>query len=201
MDMDLSSFFREIVRILGRRLPWTVAFALCFFIGILSGIVIDKPSSVEYYYLDYCDVYVYRIFSGSAWGIFLDRTMNGALFLLPSVLLAVSVFFVPLQGLLVFYKGFVFGSVTVILFSVYRFSGFAIWLIVLLPQVLLFAAVHVALSVIAFDCGCENRGGNVVRKLKEFAVWLLAAAAAALLCAVMEFLSVCLVFRPVARIL
>ena len=200
--MNLSAYFVEVSGILRKRLLPVIVFSGLFLVGILSGIVIDKPVAIEYYYLDYCDEYVYRIFSAPVWSIFPTRILNCILFLVPAVLISLCVFCIPLQGILVFYKGFVFGSVTVILFSVYKFSGFIIWLLVLLPQTLLFAAICIVFSVLAFDCGLENRGrkccwGGVADCCRH----LLFAACASGICALIEFLTVCLIFRPVSGIL
>ena len=85
----------------------TVVFIALFVIGILSGIVIEKPASIECYYLNYCDNYIYRIFSESSGGIFVDRLLSSAFFIVLTIPLALSIFCVPLQGILVFYKGFV----------------------------------------------------------------------------------------------
>ena len=199
--MNLLCILREIGASVKKRFVVTVIFFALFVIGILSGIVIEKPASIECYYLNYCDNYIYRIFSESSGGIFVDRLLSSAFFIVLTIPLALSIFCVPLQGILVFYKGFVFGTVTVILFSVYRFSGFLVWLVVLLPQVLLFSAAYVVLSVLAFDCGSENRLRRDFGCMRGFLVYLLLAAIAALLCALLEFLVVCLIFRPVSKVL
>lgn len=148
--------------ILRKRLLPVVVFSGLFLVGVLSGIVIDKPVAIEYYYLDYCDEYVYRIFSASVWSIFLARILNCILFLVPTLLISLCIFCIPLQGILIFYKGFVFGSITVILFSVYKFSGFIIWLLVLLPQTLLFAAIYIVFRRWRLIAGLKTAGGNVV---------------------------------------
>lgn len=199
--MNLLCILREIGAQLKKRLIVTIVFIALFVIGILSGIVMDKPLSIECYYLNYCDNYIYRIFSESSGGILVDRLLSSAFFIVLTIPLALTVFCVPLQGILVFYKGFVFGTVTVILFSVYRFSGFLVWLIVLLPQVLLFSAVYIILSVLAFDCGCENRLRRDFYCVRVFFIYLLMAALAAFICALLEFLVVCLIFRPVSKVL
>lgn len=199
--MNLLFLLREIATCIKKRMIVLIVFITLFGIGLFSGIVIDKPNVIECYYLNYCDNYVYRIFSESPGGIFLDRISGSAIFILLVFPLALSVFCVPLQAFLVFYKGFVFGSVTVILFSVYRFSGFLIWLVILLPQTLLFAAIYVVLSVLAFDCGCESRTCGNLAGIRNFIIYAAAAFVAALLCALFEFLVVCLLFRPLSKVL
>ena len=82
--MNLSAYFVEVSGILRKRLLPVVVFSGLFLVGILSGIVIDKPVAIEYYYLDYCDEYVYRIFSAPVWSIFPARILNCILFLVPA---------------------------------------------------------------------------------------------------------------------
>lgn len=60
--MNLSAYFVEVSGILRKRLLPVVVFSGLFLVGILSGIVIDKPVAIEYYYLDYCDEYVIGFF-------------------------------------------------------------------------------------------------------------------------------------------
>lgn len=199
--MNILFLLSDIGSQLKKRLVVFITFSIMFVIGVMSGIIIDKPVAIDCYYLNYCDNYIYRIFSESPGGIFTDRILTSALFIALVIPTALSIYCVPLQGLLVFYKGFVFGSVTVILFSVYRFSGFLVWLLVLLPQTLLFAIVYIILSVLAFDCGCENRSRRDFHYMKTFFVYFLTAIIAALLCALVEFLFICFIFRPVSKVL
>ena len=200
--MNFLFLLRETGAVIRRRPIATIAFSAMFVIGIMCGILIDKPSAIECYYLNYCDNYIYRIFSESPGGIFLDRLLGSAFFLILVVPSALTIFCVPLQGFLVFYKGFVFGTVTVILVSVYKFSGFLVWLIVLLPQTLLFSLVYILISVIAFDCARESRcRGGGCGGIRDFLIYLLVAAVAAVVCALLEFLIVCLIFRPVSKVL
>ncbi len=199
--MNLPFLLRDVGSQLKRHWIASILFGATFVIGILVGMFIRKPAAIEVYYLDYCDNYIYRIFSEAPGGIFVDRILSSLFFLVLALPAALSVFCTPLQGILVFYRGFVFGSVTVILFPVYRFTGFLVWLIVLLPQTLLFAATYLVLSVLAFDCGWENHSRRDFCGMKKFFVYLIVAVVAALLCALLEFLIVCLIFRPFSKVL
>lgn len=199
--MKLLLLLREAGTCLKKHLITFSILVIMFGIGIISGIVLDKSVAIECYYVNYCDNYVYRIFSEFPGGIFIDRAIVSVVYIALVFPLAFSVYFVPLQGFLIFYRGFVFGSVTVILFSVYHFSGFLIWLIILLPQTLLFAAIYVTLSVLAFDCGGECRGRRDFCGMGGFVVYAVVALIASLLCALLEFLVIFLIFRPVSKIL
>lgn len=86
--------------------------------------------------------------------------------------------------------------------GVFSHSGFLVWLIVLLPQTLLFSLVYILISVIAFDCARESRcRGGGCGGIRDFLIYLLLAAVAAVICALLEFLIVCLIFRPVSKVL
>ena len=75
--MNFLFLLRETGAVIRRRPIATIAFSAMFVIGIMCGILIDKPSAIECYYLNYCDNYIYRIFSESPGGIFLDRLRLG----------------------------------------------------------------------------------------------------------------------------
>lgn len=170
-----------------------VFFAAMLLIGVMCGIVIKKSAAIQKYYLSDCERYISRVYAGSIFGILCDRVLGGLVFILLTLPLFFSAFCLPLQAALLFYKGFVFGTVGGILFSVYRFSGFSVFLIVLLPQFLLFSVFYLVFSISAFDAGIIKRGGL----LKELA----AAAAFCAVCAAAELLLICLIFRPVSKIL
>ena len=80
--MNFLFLLRETGAVIRRRPIATIAFSAMFVIGIMCGILIDKPSAIECYYLNYCDNYIYRIFSESPGGIFLDRLLGSAFFLI-----------------------------------------------------------------------------------------------------------------------
>ena len=197
--MNSLFLLREIGFILKKRLTSVIVFCTMFVIGIMCGIVIEKSVTIYRYYLNYCDNYIYRIFSESPSGILLDRVLSSAFFLLLTIPTAFCIFYLPVQALLIFYKGFIFGTVTVILISVYKFSGFLVWLIILLPQTLLFAAVYICFSVIAYDFVRERRCRGT--GIKELFTYFLIALLSSLVCALIEFLLVCLIFRPVSKVL
>ena len=59
--MNFLFLLRETGAVIRRRPIATIAFSAMFVIGIMCGILIDKPSAIECYYLNYCDNYIYRI--------------------------------------------------------------------------------------------------------------------------------------------
>lgn len=199
--MNFPLLFHEVCCTLKNRLLFLILFSAMFVIGIISGFVLDKPRAIECYYLSYCDNYVCRVYSQSPFRLFFDRIFHSFLFLLLAVPAALTVFFLPFQMLVVFYRGFIFGYVTVILFSVYRFGGFMVWLVVLLPQTLLFSALYIVVSALAFDCASENLRAKNLCAAGRFFRFLILAAIGVLLCAALEFLIVCIIFRPLSKLL
>ena len=53
--MNFLFLLRETGAVIRRRPIATIAFSAMFVIGIMCGILIDKPSAIECYYLNYCD--------------------------------------------------------------------------------------------------------------------------------------------------
>lgn len=90
--MNSLFLLREIGFILKKRLMSVIVFCTMFVIGIMCGIVIEKSVTIYRYYLNYCDNYIYRIFSESPSGILLDRVLSSAFFLLLTIPTAFCIF-------------------------------------------------------------------------------------------------------------
>lgn len=175
-------------------------FISMFIIGIMCGVIIKQPETIEEYYTQYAEEYVGRVYVGSIGGIFVDRLLGALVFFASGVLTACFVWFVPLQGFFVFYKGFVFGTTVEILLSVYGFGGFLIFLTVLLLQTLILAFGYVVLSVCAFDFG-KNRGIKECDGVYNLVCILVGSGILVLCSAIVELIGVCLIFRPISKLL
>lgn len=175
-------------------------FLIMFVIGIMCGIIIKQPESIEEYYARYAEEYVGRIYIGSIGGILADRLLGAVVFFAASVLTACFVWFIPLQVFFVFYKGFVFGATTEILFAVYGFGGCLVFLTVLLWQTLILAFGYAVTSVCVFDFG-KNRGIQDCDGKYNLVCILTSGAILVLCAAIVEIVGVCLFFRPISKVL
>lgn len=152
------SIGKNCLHILKSRLLCVTIFLTTFVIGVMCGVVLKKQVSIEKYYLNYAGKYLSQVFTASIGGIILKRMLSALLFLAFSSLLCVSPLFVPLQCCLLFCKGFAYGALTVALFSTSALNGFFVFLLVLLPQTICFAAIGSAESALFFDYSLGARG-------------------------------------------
>ena len=133
----------------------------------------------------------------SVFRLFFRRLISVVLLLLLIVPLYFTVYYLPAAFLLVFFKGYTFGIVTVILLSTYGIGGFFIFLICALPTALLtFALLAIACTLGGEICkkrppACGNGG-----IFCSFLLLLIGATA----CALAEILLVTIIFRPVSKI-
>lgn len=193
----LFSCFKEAIGVLRKRKAWLISFGAAILTGVVLGLVLPKPASVRQYYLTYCRAYTDGIFVSSVFRLFFRRLISVVLLLLLIVPLYFTVYYLPAAFLLVSFKGYTFGIVTVILLSSYGIGGFFIFLICAFPTALL------TFALLAIAC---TLGGEICRKRPpacgnggifcSFLLLLIGATA----CALAEILLVTIIFRPVSKI-
>ncbi|MGN1052312.1 MAG: hypothetical protein ACI4SH_02855, partial [Candidatus Scatosoma sp.] len=111
--------------------------------------------------------------------------------------LFLTVFYLPLSVLTVFFKGFTFGVITAVLFSEFGVSGFFIWLICAFPEAaFLFAVLCVTCAAAGEFCAKKPD----FSRCSEWLPYVLFLVLCAALCAVLECLLTAVIFRPVSRI-
>lgn len=170
-----------------------VALFLCLS-GIMCGIIIGQNSFLLDYFLDYCDNYLYNIFSPSIglFRVFINRLIRGTFSLLLILGCCFSLFVLPAVGIFLFTVGYSFGSLIVILPSVYGIQGFFVLLLVVLPQFLLSQGIVVLLLPISvYFCRCR-----IFRYPKTLLFFLLTSLVFFAACAALECLIVLIFFRP-----
>ena len=111
----LFTCFKEAIGVLRKRKAWLLSFGAAILTGVVLGLVLPKPASVRQYYLTYCRAYTDGIFVSSVFRLFFRRLISVVLLLLVIVPLYFTVYYLPAAFLLVFFKGYTFGIVTVIL--------------------------------------------------------------------------------------
>lgn len=193
----LFSCLTEVLAAIKKHKIRAILFAAVIVSGILLGVILPKQTSVKQYYLTYCRTYTQRVFSSSVFALLFRRLISSVLLFVLVVPLYFTVIYLPVACLIVFFKGFTFGMVTVILVSSFGVSGFFIWLICALPvAVFLFVALCAACAAAGEFC---NKKPDFSR-CSDMLPYFLFLSFCALGCALLEFVLVALVFRPVSKI-
>ena len=193
----LFSCLTEVLTAIKKHKIRAILFAAAIVAGILLGVILPKQTSVKQYYFTYCRTYTQRVFSSSVFALFFRRLFSSILLFLLVVPLFFTVFYLPIACFVVFFKGFTFGVVTVILISSFGVSGFFIWLICALPvAVFLFVALCAACAAAGEFCNKKPDFSRCSDLLPYFLFLLLCA----LVCALLEIVLIALIFRPASKI-
>ncbi len=171
------------------RSKWRLLFCLTLFlVGILCGVVFSKPYVIYRFYMQRCEDYISKIFDTdySVWKIFFGRLFSCMAVYGACLLLALfPCGFLP-SFLLAFCKGYTFVGWIQCLFPIYGFNGAIVFVVIVLPQTLLFTA---ALCYAVVFCKCVSACEMTLQK------YLLVGAALILLAALLEFLVVAVFYR------
>ena len=175
---------------------------LIFIAGIICGIVIEKPLSLDIYFRDYCGDFIFKIVNKdqSVFSLFFARLINHILMFGACLFLAISVWCIPVPVIIIFYKGFIFGTVCVIMVTVYSFSGIFIFIVVYVPQQLLFTTVLIFCVCPALDNALNNKRDRCI-SLRGFFDIALFALIAVVLIAALELVEILLILRTLNFIL
>ncbi len=174
-------------------------FLIMFVVGIMCGVIIKQPQAIEEYYRSFCEKYVENVLFGGVGGILLDGLISFAFYTLISLPTVCLIFFVPIQGIFLFYKGFVFGIFVKLTFSLFGLSGGLVFFVVLLPQTLIFIVGFIGLSVCSFDCGSGKNGG-ISDRFRGFFPYFITFLCHCVLATLIDVLLIQVVFRTVFRI-
>lgn len=200
--MSFSYYFEEIKCSLDKHKILLLFSVLLFISGIICGIVIDKPLSMDLYYREYCSDMIYKIISKdySIFLLLLSRILNYTLILVFCIFGGVIVYCIPINLIIIFYKGFIFGTACAIMISVYSLSGIIILLLVLLPQYFIFCGILSLLICSAYENAVNNKRSHCIA-VQSFLKIILVAWIASVACAILEFVTVLAVIRPLNFIL
>ncbi len=137
--MRYFSVFRCLNEEIKYKKGFFIFLIIILLLGIILGIAFSSQDNFRVYYVDYCDEYVYTILSKEESCIYLilSRFLVGFISLLIVLLCSISMFLIPIQIFVVFYRGFVCGGICVIIVQCFNFSGVAIMLFAYLPQFLI----------------------------------------------------------------
>lgn len=198
MDYILCAVI-EVWNVVKKRVLCLTLLFTMFGIGIVCGIVIRKPTTIQSFFIGQCDDYVSSALNDGIVKLFFKRFFDLFSYLLLAIPLIFTPFYMPIFVLIVFYKGYVFGSIIIFLFSAYGFSGILLFLIVVLPQILLFLLNFLSFACFSYDFGKEKqcRCGSVKSDyLSGIVVFLLFS----FITSLFEVLCVVLIFRPLSHI-
>ena len=193
----LFSCFKEAIGVLKRRKTWLIAFGATILLGIILGFVLSKPAAIRQYYTTYCRAYTDGIFAASVFKLFFKRLIAIVLLLFLIVPLYFTVYYLPVAFLIVFFKGYTFGIVAVILLFSFGVNGLFIFLICALPAAILaFALLAIACTLGTEVCKKRLPMCGSCGALCYFLLLFLSAVA----CAIAEMLLVAVIFRPISKI-
>ncbi len=201
--MNLYFYINECKNYVLRYKIAVIGLIILFLIGTMCGIIIAKPSNIFDYYFGYCDNYMYKIFSvgSSTLSIFTGRLLSNFLFLIAVCISCCIIFLFPLQVFTIFYKGFVFGTELTILCTCFSISGFFVSFLLVLPQSIIFGAILILSSPFSIECGLTTLRCLSLEKMKGYLPWLIFFAIFSVLSALLEFLTVVIIFRPFTFVL
>ena len=193
----LFSCFKEAVSVLKRRKTRLIMFGVTAMCGIILGLVLPKLATIRRYYATYCRSYTEGIFVSSVFKLFFKRLISCALLLILIAPLFFTAYYLPAAFLIVFFKGYTFGIVTVVLLSSFGVNGLFIFLICALPAAILTFALLAIACVLGWET-CKKRPSfcGECGALWYFLLFLIGAAA----CALAEMLLVAVIFRPISKI-
>lgn len=196
--MNLLFYINECRNCLFRHKMLTISLIILFLSSTMCGIILEKPTVIFDYYLAYCENYTYKIFSvnASVFSIFTGRCISNILFFAVVCVSSSVVFLFPLHIFIVFYRGFIFGIELVILCTCYSVSGFFVALLLVFPQGIIFAAILILSAPFSFECGLQTYHSRSLIAMREYFCWLIFFLSIALLSAVLESLTVIILFKP-----
>ncbi len=201
--MNLSFYINECKNYVLRYKIAVIGLILLFLISTMCGIIIIKPSNIFDYYLGYCDNYMYKIFSvgSNTFSVLTGRILSNFLFLIAVCISSCIIFAFPLQVFTIFYRGFVFGTELMILCTCFSVSGFFVAFLLVLPQSLIFGSILILSSPFSIECGLTTFRCLSLEKMKEYFPWLIFFSVLSVLSALLEFLTVIIIFRPFTFVL
>lgn len=200
--MNLSSCWNEFKNCLSKRKIVVIATSILFLCSIMCGIILHKTTIMNEYYLNYCDNYIYRVFSsGGVWSIFLGRFFRNILFIIILTGASLVIFLFPIHIFLVFFNGFVLGTELVILCTEFSVCGFFVAVLLFLPQYILLGFILIASAPFSLDCGIQIFKDKSFFCVHNYIRWLVIFSAVSVLACLLEFFTIIFIFKPFAWVL
>ena len=165
-------------------------FIVALFLGGFLGV---NESSVSIFTDSVCNYYISVLALDSSLILFfIKRIVNIALFFLPIALLCLNRYSFFITFVFVGYRGFILGISFKVILTAFSFNGFVVWLFLIFIQNLVVTfAIVVFLSNIFSDVYCDVKLNN-----KKFNRYLIISLLIALVGAIIEFLLLICIFRP-----
>lgn len=177
----------------------TLLFAM-FVIGLMCGIILKQPKTILEFYTGNCEKYVEGIFFGGVGGILLDGIVSFLVYTLISLPTICCVWLIGLQGIFLFYKGFVCGILIELLFSLYGLSGGLVFFVVFLPQTIIFTVGFIGFSACVFDCVKQSNSAYISERFRCFIPHFIAYSLYFACAVIFDLVAILLLFRIVFRL-
>lgn len=193
----MFSIVSSYIKIIKKRLYLPIIFAVALVSGFVFGIIFKDNTGYFYFSENVIAFYVnaltgYGSLGGLSFGcLFTDICLYGIFFLL-----SFSLFLLPLQFVVVFYRGYVLGGVAVCMITCFSVSGFMLFFFACLIRSLCSLIGLAAYATLAFDLSlCKKRKDLIYKKLVALGFCFLCA----LVGIIAQLVAISFFLRPVSK--
>lgn len=175
-----------------------LSFCVIFCFGIIVGIALERESGVNLVFYNHCRKYYLNIFDAeyTIFRIFWQRLAGTLIIFVLIFVLSLSVYIVPVQFILFFYKGFLLGIICDIIISQFSVSGALIIIVITIPQNLIMIFCMIVASLNGFEHAAFYKRLKRIDCLDVFLKEHLIYFVISLTSVIWEILVVFLIFRP-----
>lgn len=198
--MQISFVFDELKRCVLTRFWLFWSLILLFVVGIICGIVLKLPNSVNIYYIDNCDNYIFIVCStdNSCIEIFFNGIFNSLFICLLAFLCGSIIYAFPIQLFLIFYKGFILSVTCGIMFTNYGVVGAVLFILTKIIPYILSVFLLIVMSMYSCECGLNNFKSKSMYGLCDFYKRFIFIFICYVIISLLEFILVWLIFRPLS---
>lgn len=167
-----------------------------YLLGIIVGVILPKSGEKNYFLKTVVNLFSSALLkNGNTASIFLSRLFTDLFTLILFYILSISKFLVFANGLVLFYRGYVLGAVSVALFATFGVTGLALFISVVLSQNLISSAVLIVFTAFCFDV----KNNDFCKKIKrdERLIYLIFAFILILLSVLLQIIVLFLFLRPI----
>ena len=160
---------------------------------LLGGFLGVNDSSISIFTDSVCNYYISVLALDSSLILFfIKRIINIALFFIPIALLCLNRYSFFITFVFVGYRGFILGISFKVILTAFSFNGFVIWLfLIFIQNIILTFAIVIFLSNVYSGVYCDCKFNS-----KKFIRYLIISLIIAVVGAILEFLLLICVFRP-----
>lgn len=190
----MNKIFQLKIAVLKKRVKALILFTAVYLVGFILGLIFSSKDCDSVFYINATNYHI-LIFNSTVSPLksVIDCFLSGALLTVTVFILGFSKYTVPIEGIVIFYRGLILGSTAVLFFQLSKFNGVVTFIILTLPCHLLITAGLIVASVLNLD-GCIKP--NWIAILKNCIISILFA----LIASIYVFFILVTVIRPINMI-